>query len=116
MGVTVFAGRGVERGDVELAVKVGEIVRDHDAADRAEQGAVADEPGENIAGRVGDEFPRHHHDANQAVIRPPRRNVILRGARCAKSLAGDTTLAAMLVARVAIRSCSSWQWSSSACA
>ena len=35
------------------------------------------------------------------VISPPRRNEIRRGQRCAKSLAGLTTLAAMFVANVA---------------
>ena len=35
-----------------------------------EQGAVADEPGEDVAGGIGDEFPRHHHDADDAGDQP----------------------------------------------
>ena len=37
-------------------------------------------------------------------MKPPVRKEIVRGARWAKSLAGDTTLAAMLVASVAMQS------------
>ena len=45
---------------------VNEIVGDHDSTDRSEQRAVADEPGENVTGRVGHQFPRHHQNADDA--------------------------------------------------
>src|SRR5690606_21897206 len=63
--VAVFAGSGVERGDGELAFSPDEVIGDHDAADRAEQRAVTDEPGEDVAGGIGDEFPRHDQDADE---------------------------------------------------
>src|SRR5690606_32631443 len=50
--VTVDAVVRIERGDLEVALPNDEIVRDHDRRDRAEQRAVADQPGKDIAARI----------------------------------------------------------------
>jgi hypothetical protein len=109
VAVGVFAAGMVEAEDVEPAAADDNIVGDHAAADGAEERAVTDEARENVAGGIGDEFPRHHHDPDDAGEGGFDADRDFFGARWAKSWAGETTLAgettwaAMFVARVAMQ-------------
>ncbi len=64
-GESVFAVFVVECGQVEFAPAIDEIIGNQDAADGAKQRAVADEPGEDVTGWIGDELPGHHQDADK---------------------------------------------------
>ena len=70
VGETILAVGLVKRGEIQLRAAKDEVVGDQDAADRSEQRAVADEPGENVAARIGDQFPRHHQHADDAGDQP----------------------------------------------
>ena len=55
----------VELGGIELLATPDEVVGDHDAGDRPEKRAVADEPGEDVSAGILIEFPRHHEDTEK---------------------------------------------------
>ena len=80
------------------------VVGDQDAPHRAQQRGIGDQPFENVSRRIGDQLPGLDQDSQHAGDQTTVRNEIRRGQRCAKSFAGLTTLAAMLVASVARQS------------
>src|ERR1035437_10820678 len=66
VAITIFAIRAIERGEMQMLLPPNVIVRDHDSANLTEQSAVADQPGENVPGRVGHQLPRHHEHADDS--------------------------------------------------
>ncbi len=65
-GVPVGAFLDIQAGQVEPRPAEEEIVGDEDAADRAEQRGIGDEPGVNIAGGVREQLPGLDQNANDA--------------------------------------------------
>ena len=65
-GKVIFAGGLVEGVEIQYPTAIDKIIRDQDSADGSEQAAVGDEPGEDVSVGIGDQFPRHHEDADDA--------------------------------------------------
>lgn len=65
-GVAILAIWFIEIHEAELAFADEKIVGNHDATDGAEQSAVADQPGKNVTGRIGQKFPGHDQHSDDS--------------------------------------------------
>ncbi len=63
---TIRTVRIVKTFGIEAGAAENEVIAEHDPRDGSEQGAVTDEPGEDVAAEVVVETPGHDDDANEA--------------------------------------------------